>query len=204
MPSRYALNLSRIALPLIACGRIGAAVAQDEFQLNCARPSAGVVGERSECGDATITDGTTTISAGLLVMENLDVDQGEWRLSGGVSIRREEAELTADRAVVNRVNGEYQSFLLEGSPTRITLISNDNDETPVRFEADSIVYDVESGSLQLTGNVTFVFGENVFDTCALSYNIKDRSYTTPECGVRATVRQSESQNDSRNSQRDGP
>lgn len=201
MSSRYALNLSRSLVLLPCLGITARAAAQDTITFDCGS-NQGIVGEESECIDATITDGATTIKAGRFVMRNLDRDQGEWRLTDGIVILRSEAELTADSAVIERVDGEYTSFVLEGSPSRIRLIPDD-DETPVSAEATSIVYDVASSELELKGDVNFIFGENVFNTCELSYNLNERSYTTGPCGVRATVRQSETETDSQEPQRDG-
>ena len=32
---------------------------------------------------------------------------------------------------------------------------------------------------ELKGNVRFAYGDNVLDTCELSYNLNERSYSTP-------------------------
>jgi lipopolysaccharide transport protein LptA len=198
--SRYVFSLWGLAAPALCIGLAAVAAGQDEFKIVCAQRSSGVVGAALQCADATITDGGTTITTGVF---SASEHEGEFRLSDGVHIVTDQVEFSGDSAFVVRSAGEFVAFEITGSPIRMTHLV-DTTATQVSAEAQSIVYDVPSETLQITGDVKFVFGENEFFTCELSYKLDEGSYSTGECGVRATVRQSEPDPDSPTLQRDGP
>jgi lipopolysaccharide export system protein LptA len=182
MSLRFVLNFSRPGALLLAIGLASQAGGQALLEFGCLTSSG--TDREDVCVEATVTDGTTTITAG--VMTRRMPDEGEWQLTEGVGIASAEAELSADSAVVSRADGEYRLFELAGSPSRVRLTATEG-RPPVSAEATSIVYDLDAGLLRLSGDVRFVFGENVLDTCEQSYDLNQRSYSTGACGVRATV-----------------
>ena len=196
------MNLSSLVV-LLALGAGSQVRAQNEFDLTCARPSSGVLGEESDCLDATITYGTTTIAAGRVKVRSLSTDQGEWILSDEVRITTDDAELDAESTLVRLENGEIVSFELSGNPSRIAHTAG-VDGFRVSAEAGAIVYDVADESLRLEGEVKFVYDESVFDTCELTYDLVTRSYSTGACGLRLTVPTPEREREPPAPQPDGP
>jgi lipopolysaccharide export system protein LptA len=78
-------------------------------------------------------------------------DNGDAVLTGNVKITQGSLEVGADRATIQRSNGEIAQVVLTGAPATLKQV-NDNGE-PMNARAAKIVYTLDSDLVVLTGGV---------------------------------------------------
>lgn len=204
--SRYAFFSSTRYLPLLAVFALTAVQAQEEFVLTCGGengPLSGRFGGESRCVDATLTNSSATLRAGLITTGGRDPNDSRthWELAEGVNIVLDGTELTADSTRAEAESGEIVFLELTGSPARITGIADDGAQ--LSGEAELIRFDRVAQTLELKGVVRFAQGPDALTTCGMTYNMRDSSFSTERgCETVATVRDPDASTRTDTDQRD--
>lgn len=191
------------ASPVLALAVLATGVAAQEepptgqtYTYECSSSSGNLQTNEHTCRDAVITDrGSFRLTAGLATVvdeRRMTFEQSEWRLTEGVRLEFETAVMTADSAVfIFDAAGMLQSFDMTGMPAELAdYVATQS--TPVRVRASRIVYDRESGTLKMPGQVEFVDdGDkgNSANACDLTYWLEEKTYEigNPQCGARLSL-----------------
>jgi lipopolysaccharide export system protein LptA len=211
--SSLAHNARVLIASLLLATAVTGARAQDDIVFDYACPGgfSGTIGTEYRCVDARLSDGSTTITAGTAETRSLDFDQSEWRLTGGIQVSFDTASLRAESAVFVFEADAILSFELVGSPASLTDVTDEG--ANVSGEAGYISYDGASETFELRGgdeslrgdaSVRFAFGPDDITTCALTYNRREHSLSTPKCETNMTIRETEEDSETGADRRDAP
>ena len=131
----------------------------------------------------SITQGDLLIQAAEAVAQGLDFEQGEWRFSGQVLFKVENAQIEADSATISFVANELQSAELVGAPARFEQVIDD-DEEPVTGGAGTLTFDNVARVMRMLGDAWFQQGPNEFRGCDLIYDLDREQITSgsSDCG----------------------
>jgi lipopolysaccharide export system protein LptA len=109
------------------------------------------------------------------------------QLTEGVRLEFETAVLVAESALfVFDADRMLLSFDMLGMPAELSDFV-DGSSKPFRVSAERIVYDRESGTLKMPGEVEFLDGDtegSAGSPCDLTYRLEDKTYGigSPQCG----------------------
>jgi lipopolysaccharide transport protein LptA len=97
-----------------------------------------------------------------------------WTLQGNVHIHAPpHGSLSADRAVVDVLGSRITQATVSGNPAQFTQRSKAG--KPAQGHADRIVYDLDKGTVRLSGNAWLSDGRNQMSAAVLTYSmLKDR------------------------------
>lgn len=142
---------------------------------------------RVEFRQLRISQGDMSISADEAVASGLDFEEGEWRLTGNVTLTLESARIYADSALMTFVDNELQTAELIGSPATLEDLGDpddDPDSEPVRGGADRLVYDNAAQVMRMLEGAWFASGQNEFRGCDLIYDLDQEQLSSgsSECG----------------------
>ena len=103
-----------------------------------------------------------------------DQQNSQWTLQGHVRIQAPpRGSLSADRAVVNVLGSRITRATVSGSPAQFMQQSKTG--KPAQGHAEQIVYDLNKGTVQLSGNAWLSDGRNQMSAPVLTYDVlKDR------------------------------
>ena len=105
-----------------------------------------------------------------LAADNLTVNQttGKAEFTGNVLIGQGQMKLSADKVVVQYVQGSTQKIDSLDATGNVTLVSG-----PDAAEAKQAIYDVASGNVTLIGDVLLTQGQNVMSGEHMVVNLAD-------------------------------
>ncbi len=127
----------------------------------------------------TISQGKITVRADQAHATGLGRTSGQWTLKGHVRIHAPpHGSLNADRAVVEVSSSHITQVTVSGNPAQFTQQGMMSGKT-ARGHADQIVYDVGTGTVQLSQDAWLSDGRNQISGPLVRYNIlKDRIEAT--------------------------
>jgi lipopolysaccharide transport protein LptA len=142
---------------------------------------------RVEFRRLTIAQGDMSISADEAVASGLDFEEGEWRLTGNVTLTLESARVRADSALMTFVDNELQTAELVGDPAILEDLGDpdaDPETDPISGGATRLVYDNAAQVMRMLGGAWFASGQNEFRGCDLMYDLEQEQLSSgsSECG----------------------
>lgn len=103
----------------------------------------------------------------------LDFENSHWDISGHVSISAEGGKLSSDKAVVNFRDNVITRATITGTPAKFE--QQQADGTLSRGHANSIDYEISSGTVSLEGDAWLSHGRSETTAPQLVYNVKTQS-----------------------------
>jgi lipopolysaccharide transport protein LptA len=117
-----------------------------------------------------ITQGTMQVEAEEARANGLNFENSEWNLSGDVRIQMPDRKLNSGAAEVTFRNNEIARAVIRGQPASFEQRLKDEGKL-ARGRARSIEYDVQAGTVRLTGDAWLTDGQNEIQGDTLIYNI---------------------------------
>ena len=114
--------------------------------------------------------GSLGIEADLAETDKLDFTDGVWIFSGNVIVESETANLFCQRARLTFKNHQLITAELSGTPARFEQILEAAEEAS-SGEANSIVYRLAAGTLELTEDARFSDGANEISGELITYDL---------------------------------
>ena len=190
------------ALSLLSVPAEGQQSSDGGIEIVCLESSGNARSGERMCVDASISDGTNEIAAGLATT----IDDSLWRLSDGVRLAFDRTEILAGEAEFTFEQDELVLAELSGEPVVMSDYIEERD-TRVSGTAQSISYNSRTGEVRLKGQATLIVGDNEVMACDLAYNLKEKTYeagTASDCaGVTLRLPPPE-ENDDLQSQTESP
>jgi lipopolysaccharide transport protein LptA len=121
-----------------------------------------------------ITQGTMQVEAEEARANGLNFENSEWNLSGDVRIQMPDRKLNSGAAQVTFRNNEIARAVIRGQPASFEQRLKDEGKL-ARGRARSIEYDVQAGTVRLTGDAWPTDGQNEIQGDTLVYNIDQES-----------------------------
>jgi lipopolysaccharide transport protein LptA len=139
----------------------------------------------------TITQGTMQVEAEEARANGLNFENSEWNLSGAVRIHVPDGNLSSGEARITFRDNELSRAVVRGSPASFEQRLKENEQL-ARGRASSIEYDVQAGTVRLTGDAWLSDGRNEIRGDTLIYDIgQQRVVANPTGqdpgGVRITI-----------------
>jgi lipopolysaccharide transport protein LptA len=117
-----------------------------------------------------ITQGDIVVDAARATATGLDFVDSRWQLEGEVRIKATEGTLSSDNATVNFKDNRVTRAEIHGKPAEFTKVSA---KQTARGHANAIVYEVEPGTIRLTGNAWLSDGRNEIRGESLVYSMRE-------------------------------
>jgi lipopolysaccharide transport protein LptA len=117
-----------------------------------------------------ITQGTMEVEAEEARANGLNFENSEWNLSGSVRIQMPDGRLNSGQAEVTFRNNEIARAVIRGSPASFQQQLKDEQKL-ARGRASAIEYDVQAGTVRLTGDAWLTDGQNEIRGDTLVYDI---------------------------------
>jgi lipopolysaccharide export system protein LptA len=123
-----------------------------------------------------LDQGNLGIEADLAETDKLDFNDGQWVFSGNVVVDADSTRLSCDRALLTFVNHQLSSAELTGRPAKFEQrLEESGDKNS--GEANSIIYNLSSGTLQLKEDARFSDGSNEISGALITYDLIARNLT---------------------------
>ncbi len=147
---------------------------------------------RVEFRQLTIAQGDMSISADEAVASGLDFEEGEWRLTGNVTLTLESARIMADSALMTFVDNELQTAELIGDPATLEDLGDpdeDPEADPISGGAARLVYDNAAQVMRMLDGAWFASGQTEFRGCDLIYDLEQEQLSSgsSECGENVVI-----------------
>jgi len=138
-----------------------------------------------------ITQGQLQVAAQEASATGLNFENSEWNLRGQVQITVTDGKLASSDAKVTFRNNEIVTALIRGAPASFEQRLKDSQQL-AQGEASTIEYNVQQGTVRLTGDAWLSDGQNVIRGNTLIYDIgRQRVAANPgesdPGGVRITI-----------------
>ncbi|NJD32051.1 MAG: lipopolysaccharide transport periplasmic protein LptA [Gammaproteobacteria bacterium] len=138
-----------------------------------------------------ITQGPLKVEAQEATATGLDFDNSDWTLTGQVRITMPDGKLASSDAKVTFRNNEIAQATVHGTPAEFEQKLKDTQQL-ARGHANTIEYNVQAGTVKLTGAAWLTDGDNVIEGDTLVYDVaKQRVAANPggtdPGGVRITI-----------------
>jgi lipopolysaccharide transport protein LptA len=138
-----------------------------------------------------ITQGTLQVEAEEARANGLNFENSQWNLSGSVRINMPDGRLNSGDAEVTFRNNEISRAVIRGQPASFEQQLKEEQKL-ARGRASSIEYDVQAGTVRLSGNAWLTDGQNEIRGDTLIYDIgRQRIVANPTGqdpgGVRITI-----------------
>ena len=117
-----------------------------------------------------ITQGTMQVEAEEARADGLNFENSEWNLSGSVRIQMPDGRLNSGEAEVTFRNNEIARAVIRGRPASFQQQLRDEQKL-ARGRASAIEYDVQAGTVRLTGDAWLTDGQNEIRGDTLVYDI---------------------------------
>jgi lipopolysaccharide export system protein LptA len=139
-----------------------------------------------------ISQGTMQVEADEARANGLNFENSEWNLSGSVRIHVPDGRLNSGQADVIFRNNEISRAVIRGQPASFEQRLEDEQKL-ARGRASSIEYDVQAGTVRLSGDAWLTDGQNEIRGDTLIYDIeRQRIVGNPTGrdpgGVRITIK----------------
>ncbi len=132
-------------------------------------------------GNVRISQGPMLITADTAMAQGASQsDNSRWTFDRNVHVQTADADLRADTAVAQVVNGEIVNGTVKGSPA---TFEQRNVPEPMRIHgrAGQIDYDFRRGIVRMSNDVWFSYGGNEFKGAVVVYYVRDeRVVVNPE------------------------
>jgi lipopolysaccharide transport protein LptA len=117
-----------------------------------------------------ITQGDIVVEAERATATGLDFIDSRWQLEGTVRITATDGTLSSDTATVNFGNNRVTRAEIVGSPAEFTKTSA---KQTARGHAGRILYEVEAGTIRLSGDAWLTDGRNEISGQTLVYSMRE-------------------------------
>ena len=117
-----------------------------------------------------LDQGNLGIRADTAETEKLDFNEGEWVFTGNVVVEAENTRLECDSAELSFKDHELTGARLSGKPARFEQPSADTDAVN-SGAANEIVFDMQTGTLNLMGEARFSDGVNEISGELITYDL---------------------------------
>ena len=139
-----------------------------------------------------ISQGAMQVEADEARANGLNFENSEWNLSGSVRIHVPDGRLNSGQADVTFRNNEISRAVIRGQPASFEQRLKDEQKL-ARGRASSIEYDVQAGTVRLSGDAWLTDGQNEIRGDTLIYDIgRQRIVGNPTGrdpgGVRITIK----------------
>lgn len=126
-----------------------------------------------------ITQGPLKVEAQEAAATGLNFENSEWTLTGQVKITMPDGKLSSSDAKVNFRNNEIAQAVVHGTPAEFEQKLKDTQQL-ARGHANTIEYNVQAGTVKLTGAAWLTDGDNVIQGDTLIYDVaKQRVAANP-------------------------
>ncbi len=125
----------------------------------------------------TITQGDIRITADRAVASGLDFEESQWEFSGSVRIKMPEGSLASDTARVRFSGGLIASAAVTGAPA---TFEQKRGEEHAEGRANLIDYDLNRGTVELTGDAWLFDGRTEITGATLAYSTKNQRVVSQE------------------------
>lgn len=130
-----------------------------------------------------VTQGPLRVEAQEATATGLDFTKSDWTLTGQVRITMPDGKLTADDAQLAFRNNEIARATAHGAPAEFEHKLKDSPQV-VKGHADTIDYDVQAGTVRLSGAGWLTDGDNVIRGDTLVYGLAtQRVQANPDSAV---------------------
>lgn len=133
-------------------------------------------------GNVRVTQGAMSMEAEQATATDLQSDHSRWTFERSVHIKTPDADMTSSSANAVFAGGLITEALIKGSPASFEQRGISADKN-VRGRANVIKYDFAKGTVTLTDDVWFSYGDNEFRGNTVVYNLKDQRVTVNSTGV---------------------
>ncbi len=120
-----------------------------------------------------ITQGKLAVEADQARANGVNFDNSRWLFSGKVKITVEQGLLTSDEAEITFGDKLLTKAVINGSPAQFEQRREKTGQL-ARGRAESIIYDVKSGMVNLTKNAWLSDGQNEIRGESLKYNVDEQ------------------------------
>jgi len=132
--------------------------------------------------DVVVSQGELKVKAQRADATALEFQNSRWIFSGNVIISAEErGTLHSDRATVEFSNNQLAKAVATGSPAEFEQTSSDTGQL-AQGQADTIEYNVEAGTVQLTDNASVTYGGKKVDAARIVYDIREKQVQAAQQG----------------------
>ena len=118
-----------------------------------------------------LDQGTLGIEAMAAETDKLDFDNGLWIFTGNVVVEAQNATLYCDEARLTFINHQLTAAELSGTPARFKQITEETGQIN-SGEANSIIYKLVAGTLQLSDDAHFSDGANKISGDMITYDLQ--------------------------------
>lgn len=192
-PRRSAAGLLLCCALAVAAGRAATASAASQEPINLEAASSDFDYRNNTLlfRRVKITQGPLQVEAQEANATGLNFDNSVWSLKGDVKILVTDGKLASSDARVTFRNNEIVSALIRGTPASFEQRLKESQQL-AQGEAGTIDYNVQEGTVRLTGDAWLTDGQNVIRGSTLVYDIgKQRVVANPggsePGGVRITI-----------------
>lgn len=165
-----AAALLACALPLAALPQIPGADPRLPIQLDAQSSDLDYRNNVITFHKVRITQGKTSVEADLATAHGVNFENSNWQFRGKVRISVDHGYLNADQADITFANKLLTRAVATGNPAEFEQ-RRDSAGQVARGRADSIVYDVKSGTVVLTHNAWLSDGPNEIRGESLKYSV---------------------------------
>lgn len=117
-----------------------------------------------------LDQGNLGIRADTAETDELDFNEGEWSFTGNVVVEADNTKLECDSALLSFKDHELIGATLRGEPARFEQPTADSNGIN-SGAANEIVFDMEAGTLTLTGDARFSDGVNEVSGDLITYDM---------------------------------
>lgn len=124
-------------------------------------------------GNVRISQGPMFITADTAMAQGASQnDSSRWTFQRNVHVQTSDADLRAEKAIAQVVNGAIANATVTGSPAAFEQ-RNASDDKKVHGRAGEIQYDFARGIVRMSNDVWFSYGGNEFRGAVVVYYVRD-------------------------------
>ncbi len=120
-----------------------------------------------------ISQGKLSVEADQAQANGVNFDNSRWQFRGKVKITVEQGFLTSDDAEISFGDKQLTKAVVNGNPAQFEQRREKTGQL-ARGRADSIIYDVKSGTVNLTKNAWLSDGQREISGESLKYNVNEQ------------------------------
>jgi lipopolysaccharide export system protein LptA len=159
------------ALPLQAENSIPALEPNTPIIINADSSEFDYISSRLIFHGLRLDQGHLGIEATAAETDKLDFDNGLWIFTGNVVVETQNAILHCEKARLTFLNHQLAAAELTGAPARFEQTTEETGQIN-SGEANSIVYKLDTGTLQLNDNAHFFDGANKISGDMITYDLQ--------------------------------